>query len=77
MERQSFHTRKLGEITVFFAMFYIKTVVFKFLWSEGCKAENGVGVIVANWLTGKVVGVERFYDRVIKVNIVIAMEFGR
>ena len=35
---------------------------FKFLWSGGCKAENGVGVIVANWLIGKVVGVERFID---------------
>ena len=42
---------------------------FKFLWSRGCKAENGVGVIVANWLIGKVVGVERFNDRVMKVNI--------
>ena len=37
----------------------------------GCKAENGVGVIVANWLIGKVVGVEMFNDRVMKVNIVI------
>ena len=44
---------------------------FKFLWSGGCKAENGVGVIVANWLIGKVVGVERFNDRVMKVHIVI------
>ena len=44
---------------------------FKFVWSEGCKAENGVGVIVANWLIGKVVGAERFNDRVMKVNIVI------
>ena len=43
---------------------------FKFLWSGGCKAENGVGVIVANWLIGKVVGVERFNDRVMKVNII-------
>ena len=57
MERQSFHIRKLGEIAVFFAMFYIKTVVFKFLWSEGCKAENGVGVIVY----------DRFYDGVWEV----------
>ena len=23
---------------------------FKFLWSGGCKAENGVGVIIAKWL---------------------------
>ena len=28
-------------------------------------------VIVANWLVGKVVGIERFNDRVTKVNIVI------
>ena len=28
---------------------------FKFLWSEVCKAENSVGVIIANWLIGKVV----------------------
>ena len=39
-------------------------------WSGGCKTENGVGVIVANWLIGKVVGVERFNDRLMKVNIV-------
>ena len=44
---------------------------FKFLWSGSCKAENGVGVIVANWLIGKIVGIERFNDRVMKVNIVI------
>ena len=44
---------------------------FKFLWIESCKAENGMGVIAANWLIGKVVGVERFIDRVMKVNIVI------
>ena len=44
---------------------------FKFLWSGGCKAENGVGVIAANWLIGKIVGVERFNDRVMKVNIII------
>ena len=37
---------------------------FKFLWSGGRKAEDGVGVIIANWLIGKVVGVERFKDRV-------------
>ena len=36
----------------------------------GCKAENIVGVIVAYWLIGKVVGAERFNDGV-KVNIVI------
>ena len=45
---------------------------FKFLWSEGCKTENGMGVIVANWLIKKVLGVERYNDRVMKVNIVIA-----
>ena len=44
---------------------------FKFLWSGGCEAENRVGEIVANWLIEKVVGVERFKDRVMKVNIVI------
>ena len=37
----------------------------------GCKAEIGLGVIVANWLIGNVVGVERFNDRVMKVSIVI------
>ena len=30
-----------------------------------------MGVIVANWLIGKVVGVQRFNDRVMKVNTVI------
>ena len=44
---------------------------FKFLWSGGCKAENRVGVIVANWLIGKVVGVEMHNDRLKKVNIFI------
>ena len=44
---------------------------FKFLWSRGCNLENGVDVIAANWLIGKVVGVERFNDRVMKVNVVI------
>ena len=44
---------------------------FKFIWSGGCKAESGVGVIVANWLIGTDVGVERFKDRVIKVIIAI------
>ena len=45
----------------------------KFLWSEGCKAENSVGVIVANWLIGKVVAVERFNARVMKVSILLGM----
>ena len=44
---------------------------FKFLWSGVCKAENCVVVIVANWLTGKVVGVVRYNDKVMKVNTVI------
>ena len=45
---------------------------FKFLWSGSSKAVNGgVGVIVANWLVGKIVEVERYNDRVMKVNIVI------
>ena len=30
-----------------------------------------MGVIVANWSIGKVVGVERYNDRVMKVSIVI------
>ena len=33
---------------------------FIFLWSEGCKAENCMGVIVTNCLSGKVVKVERY-----------------
>ena len=41
----------------------------------GCKAEKIVGVIVANWLIGKVVGVERFSDKVKKVDIVIGNVF--
>ena len=48
---------------------------FKFLWSGGSKAENGVGVIVGNWLIGNVVGVKRFNDRGMKVNIVIGDVF--
>ena len=43
----------------------------KFFRSSGCKAENDVGVIVANWLIGNVVGVEMFNERVIKVYIII------
>ena len=48
------------------------------LWKDvlligGCKAENGVGVIVivASNLIGKVVGVESYNDRVMKVSIAI------
>ena len=44
---------------------------FKFLWSGSCRAENGAGVTVGNWLIGKVLGIEKFNDRVMKVNIVI------
>ena len=44
---------------------------FNFFWNGVCKAENSVVVIVANWLIGKVVAVDRFNDRVMKVNIVI------
>ena len=44
---------------------------FKFLWGGSSKAVNGVGVVVANWLIGKIVEVERYSDRVMKVNIVI------
>ena len=44
-------------------------MVFKFLSSGRCKAENGVAVIVPKWLTFPVEGVERFSDRVMKVNI--------
>ena len=32
-----------------------------------------MGVIVTNWLIGKIVGVERLNNRVMKVNIVIGM----
>ena len=45
-------------------------MVFSF-FGVGCKAENKVGVIVANWLIRKGIGVEKYNDRVIKVNIVI------
>ena len=45
----------------------------EFLWSGGCKAENGVRIIVANWLIGKVMAFERFNDRVMKVIIIIGM----
>ena len=44
---------------------------FEFLWSGGGKSENGVGLIVVNSLIGKVVGVERYNVRVMKVDIVI------
>ena len=44
---------------------------FKFLWSGGSKAENGLGVIVANWLIGKVVRVQSNNDRVMKINVAI------
>ena len=44
---------------------------FIFLWRGACKTENRVCVIVANWLIGKVVGGERYNDRVMKVSFVI------
>ena len=46
---------------------------FEFLMRGSCKAENGVGVIVANWLIGKVMTFERFNGRVTKVIIIIGM----
>ena len=49
----------------------MEILIYKFHWRAGCKAENVVGVIVSNWLIGKVVGVERFNDRVMKVNIIL------
>ena len=49
---------------------------FKFLWNGAYKGQNGVGVIVANWLIGKFVGVDRFNDRVMKVNNVTGDVFG-
>ena len=42
---------------------------FKFLWKGGCKAEHGVDVIAANWLIGKVVEVEMFNNRAMKIMI--------
>ena len=44
---------------------------FKFLWSGSSKTVNGVSVIVADWLIGKIVEVESYIDRMMKVNIVI------
>ena len=44
---------------------------FKFICSGGCKVKKCVGVIVSNWLIGKIVWVEKFNDRVIKINIII------
>ena len=46
-------------------------MVLNFFRVGGCKAENGVGVIVAIWLIRNVVGAERLNDRVMKVTIVI------
>ena len=40
---------------------------FNFFWSRGCKTENSVGVMVVNWLIGKVVGVERFNYTVMSI----------
>ena len=44
---------------------------FNFFWSRRCIAKNGMGVIVASWLIGKVLRAERFNDRVKKVKIKI------
>ena len=49
---------------------------FKFLWSGGCKVENSLGCLVANWLIRKVVGVERFNDRVIRSVLLLGCSFG-
>ena len=46
-------------------------MVLNFFGGGGCKVEDGVGVIVDNWLIGKVVEIERFNDRVMRINIVI------
>ena len=46
---------------------------FKFLWSGVWKAENGVGVIVANWLNAKVVRVGRYNDRVKRSILLLGM----
>ena len=46
---------------------------FKFLWSGSSKAVNGVGVIVVNWLIGKIVEVERYSDRVIRSILLLGM----
>ena len=35
-----------------------------------------MGVIVANWLTGKLDGVERCNDKVMKVNLLLTMYLG-
>ena len=43
---------------------------FKFLWSESGKAESSVGVIVSNWLIGKILGVESFNDRMMKNTVI-------
>ena len=43
-------------------------MVLNFFGKRGFKAESGVDVIIADWLIGKVVEVERFNDRVVKVN---------
>ena len=44
---------------------------FQCLWRGGYKTDNGVGLIIANQLIGKVTGVERYNDRVLKINIVV------
>ena len=46
-------------------------MVLNFFGKRGFKAENGVDVIIADWLIGKVVEVDRFNDRVVKANSII------
>ena len=47
-------------------------MVLNFFGVRVVKQKNDVGVIVGNWLIGKVVGVERLIDRVMKVSIFIS-----
>ena len=44
---------------------------YMLLWSGGCKPENGVGAIVANWLVEKTMEVERPTSRIIKAKVTI------
>lgn len=45
--------------------------IYKLLWSGDSKPENGVGVIVANWLVEKIVEIERPSGRIMKAKVVI------
>lgn len=42
--------------------------IYKLLWSGGSKPENGVGVIVANWLVEKIVEIETPSGRIMKAS---------